>query len=138
MNDTVKQAFEYFVSGKHCSQAVLGAFSEKYRVDKETAFKISNGLNSGVRCAEVCGAVTGAVMVIGLKYGDSDEICNQKTEEFIKCFREKNGDIICRNLLRCNISTLQGKKEADNLNLFSTICSYLVYSSAQTLNDLGY
>ena len=138
MNEQVKKASDFFGNGLYCSQAVLGAFCEKYGVDEKLAFKISCGLNSGVRCADVCGAVSGAILVIGLKYGDDKDVCNLKTEEYIKTFKEKNGSIICRDLLGCDISTPDGKEKAITENLFSTRCMDMVISAAQILDDLGY
>jgi len=138
MNEKLKQASEYFESGRCCSQSVLGVFCEKYGLDKETAFKISCGFGSGVRCADICGAVSGAVLAIGLKYGDNKEKCNLKTEEFIKLFRGKNKEIICRNILGCDVSTPEGKAKAINENLFKTVCVDMVVSATQILCDLGY
>jgi len=127
-----------FSRGLYCSQAVLGAFCEKYGLDEAAAFRISCGLNSGVRCADICGAVTGAVLVIGLKYGDSKETCNLKTEEFIRVFKERNGSVICRAILNCDISTPEGKAKAINENLFGTLCPAMVTSAARILEDSGY
>ena len=138
MNGRAIEASEIYNSGMYCSQAVLGTFCEKYGMDKTHAFKISCGLNSGVRCADVCGAVSGAILVIGLKYGDDKAVCNMKTEEYIKTFKEKNSSIICRDLLGCDISTPNGKEKAVNENLFKTRCVDMVMSAAQILDDLGY
>lgn len=136
-NDEVEEASGLFGEGRYCSQAVLGAFSEKYGLDKEAAFRISCGLNSGSRCAEICGAVSGAILVIGLKYGDSNELCNSRTEEFIRRFKEKQGDVVCRNLMGCDIFTPEGKAKAFNENLFGTVCAKAVLDAAQALKDLG-
>jgi len=138
MNEQAKKAFELFDSGLYCSQAVLGAFCEKYGMDKNIAFQISCGLNSGVRCADVCGAVSGAVLVIGLKYGSDKAVCSLKTEEYINIFKEKNSSIICRDLLGCDISTPDGKEKAAVENLFKTRCVDMVKSAAQILDDLDY
>ena len=138
MAETVKKATEYFGRGLYCSQAVLGAFCEKYGMDRETAFRISCGLNSGFRCAEVCGAATGAVLVIGLRYGDARSECNLKTEEFMQTFIEKNGSAVCRDLLDCDISTPDGRETAMQKNLYKTLCLDLVRSAAQILDDFGY
>ena len=116
----------------------MGAFCEKYGMDKNLAFKVSCGLNSGVRCADICGAVSGAIIVIGLKYGDIKDVCNLKTEEYIKIFKEKNDSIICRDLLGCDISTPDGKEKAIAENLFKTRCMDMVISAAQILNELDY
>lgn len=136
--DAVQQASEYFGNGQYCSQAVCGAFCEKYGLDRETAFKLSCGLNSGARSADICGAVLGAILVIGLKHGDTKEKCNQETEEFLRRFQEKYGDIICRNLLGCDISTPDGAAKAVEANLFPTRCMDLVIGAAQILHDSGY
>jgi len=64
-----EKAADIFNGGHNCAQAVLGAFCEEYGLDTDTALRIARGLGSGVRNAEICGAVSGAVLVIGLKYG---------------------------------------------------------------------
>lgn len=138
MSKKAKIASELFNNGLYCSQAVLGAFCEDYEMAKEVAFKISCGLNSGVRCADICGAVSGAILVIGLKYGDTPSLCNSKTEEFIGLFKEKNDNIVCRNILGCDISTSDGKEKAVNENLFKTLCLDIVKSAVQILDNLGY
>ena len=138
MDEEVRKASELYVNGRYCSQAVLGAFCEKYGLDQETAFRISCGLNSGVRCAEICGAVTGAVMVIGLRYGDSKAECNKVTEEFVRLFRERNGSTICRDLMGCDIFTPDGKEKAVREGLFRTVCNDMVISAAQILKELGH
>ncbi|MCL1811669.1 MAG: C-GCAxxG-C-C family protein [Methanomassiliicoccaceae archaeon] len=138
MNEKVKMASELFSNGRYCSQAVLGAFCEEYGMDREIAFRVSCGLNSGARCGELCGAVSGAVLVIGLRYGDYKEICNQRTEEFMNTFKEKYGEVVCRDILGCDISTPEGKAKFIKDDLFGTICMDAVINAAQTLSDLGY
>ena len=138
MDKRIEQASEYFRSGLYCSQAVLGAFCEDYGLDRQQAFDIACGLNSGVRSADVCGAASGAVLVIGLKYGGDQQQCNRKTEEFLGRFREVNGNIICRALLDCDISTPEGDAKAASENLYTTRCMDLVISAAQILCELGY
>ena len=138
MDDRSLKAQELYNGGLYCSQAVLSAFCEKYGMDKDLAIRVSCGLNSGVRCADVCGAVSGAVLVIGLKYGDDKAVCNSRTEEYIRVFIEKNRSIICRDLLGCDISTPDGKEKAMSESLFNTLCVDMVVSAAQVLVDLGY
>ena len=66
----VDEAIECFYSGYSCSQAVLSAYCEDLGLDKETAMKISCGFGAGMaRLGATCGAVTGAYIAIGLKYG---------------------------------------------------------------------
>ncbi|PHV70709.1 hypothetical protein CS063_09265 [Sporanaerobium hydrogeniformans] len=137
-----EKAAELFKKGFNCSQAIIGAFCEDYGIKMQTGLKIASGLGSGVRSAEICGAVSGAVLVIGLKYGsdntDSKTLCNTKTEEFIKMFREINGSIVCRDILGCDITTPHGKEKALAEQYFTTVCLDMVVSAAQILEDLYY
>ena len=98
-----------FMEGYNCSQAVVGAWAEDIGLDSETAYKIASGFGGGIgRMREVCGAFTGAVMVLGLKFGNtigSDRAAKGKDYErvqlFAKRFKEQLGSdtIICRELL---------------------------------------
>ena len=134
-----------FSSGFNCAQSVFSVFCEKYGIDKEAAFKLSGGLGGGFRSGEVCGAVSGAVLVVGLKYGqyiaedkEAKLICNAKTEEFLNEFRKRNNSIICRDILGVDTSTEDGRKQAMDRNLFRTICDDMVRSAVLILEDLGY
>jgi C_GCAxxG_C_C family probable redox protein len=138
-------AIEYFRSNFNCAQAVLVAFSEKYNMDKETALKISSGLGAGFRAGEICGAVSGAVLVIGLRYGQSNSLdmeskhnCYMKTEEFIRIFRERYNGVQCRELLGCDLSTKEGREKAEKEELFKNICEDNVRNAVKLLEELGY
>jgi len=101
------KAVELFKRGYNCSQAVFGAFAEDLGIDFETAVKISSSFGGGMgRLREVCGALTGSFMVLGLKSGYSDASDYQakkehyrSVQELAKRFREYNGSIICREIL---------------------------------------
>jgi len=136
---------EVFGNGFNCAQAVFSSFSEDYGLNVATACKIAGGLGSGARSAELCGAVSGAVLVIGLKCGqgtavdvDAKQKCNTETEEFMRRFRKSNGDIVCRNLLECDITTTEGRENAVARELFTTKCKDLVVSAISILMDMGY
>lgn len=70
--DHVKVAKQYFAQKYHCSQAVLVAFAEKLGLTEEQALKLGGCFGGGMCKGEVCGACTGALMALGLKYGQSD------------------------------------------------------------------
>lgn len=136
---------QLFREGFLCSQSVLAAFCESYGLDRDSALRISCGLASGVNCSEVCGAVSGAVLVIGLKYGytntkdvDAKKTCSSKVGEFLNIFLKRKGNIICRNILCCDISTPEGRQKALDEKLFSTVCIDMVVSAADILEELGY
>jgi len=127
----INDAIELFENGYMCSQAVFAAFSPDLGLDKNQALKIGACFGSGMRKGEVCGACSGALMVLGLKYGESkaksDEVCN----EFLDEFKKENGSYICNDLLNCDISTPEGVKHAKDNNLFKEICPKMVESAAE-------
>lgn len=99
-------AKDYFSKGYNCSQAVVLAFSDILDTDDDTLAKISSSFGGGMgRLREVCGAVTGMFMVLGLLYGyeGPDSTVSKpehyaKIQEVAKRFKEKTGSIICRDL----------------------------------------
>lgn len=145
METRAEKAVAQFNSGFNCSQAVFSVFCESYGLDVKTALKLSCGLGGGVRSGEVCGAVSGAVLVIGLKYGQdnaadtaSKSTCYAKTVEFITAFKSKNRSVVCREILGCDISTESGYAQAQKSNLFKVNCIDAVKSAVETLEELGY
>lgn len=140
----IERSVSCFKQGFSCSQAVLSAFSDLFGLHRETALKISQAFGGGMaRMGQTCGAVTGALMVIGLKYGRvkaEDVQARDKTyeivKEFVKRFKSKNGSLICRELLRCDISTTQGMKTAEEKKLFDTLCPGLVQSASEILEQV--
>jgi C_GCAxxG_C_C family probable redox protein len=143
--EKTEMALDLFNSGFNCAQSVFAVFSEDYSLPQETALKIACGLGGGVRSGEVCGAVSGAVMVIGLKYGHylqtdlkSKELCYSETVEFLDQFRKRNNSIVCREILGVDISKGDGREQAANKNLFKTVCNNMIISAVEILEDMGY
>ena len=125
-----------FEDGYVCSQAVFGVFCEEFGLSKNDAFKIAACFGSGMRQAEVCGACTGALMAIGLKYGEDKETCNRLSNRFFEEFAKENGSFICRNLLECDISTPEGVKYALDNNLFKEFCPKMVASAVKITEEI--
>ena len=104
MSEKTEKAKELFKQGYNCSQAVLGVFCEELGMDLETAIKIASSFGGGMgRMREVCGTVSAMFMAAGLAYCTAE---NNKAEQYkivqelAKRFRDKNGSIICRELLQ--------------------------------------
>ena len=138
-------AEKLFREGYNCSQAVLLAFSDITGLGDETAAKIASSFGGGLgRMREVCGAVSGAAMVLGLVkgYSDSKNFEAKKAhynlvQEFSKRFKEKNGSIICRELLT-GVKTAQGKEPEARTDTYykKRPCPLLVKDAAEILDDI--
>jgi len=139
-----EKTIKTFFSGLNCAQSVLSTFSEELGLDKETSYKISSSFGSGyARLGETCGAVSGALMVLGLKYGYTDKTINEKkalvfskTQEFINKFKEKNKTISCGELLELDINTEGGMKKANEKQLFTTLCRKVVEDAVEILEEM--
>lgn len=95
-----------FQNGCNCAQAVLLAFCKDYGMERETALTIAAGFGSGMAgLRETCGTVTGANMVIGLAKAKNRMEANRTFREFADRFREKNGSLVCKELLAARIKT---------------------------------
>ncbi|MEW5902332.1 MAG: C-GCAxxG-C-C family protein, partial [Acidobacteriota bacterium] len=111
-----ENAVQSFKQGFSCSQAVLVAFDESLGLSRDQALKISQAFGGGMaRLGLTCGAVTGALMAIGLKYGRTraeDEAAKEKTyalvHDLIRRFELRHGSIVCRELIGVELSTPQG------------------------------
>lgn len=103
-SETAKALFE---RGYNCAQAVLCAFEDVTGLERDVALRLSSSFGGGIaRMREVCGAVSGGAMVLGLVYGSADPTDHaaktahyHRVQEFARQFRELNGSIICRELL---------------------------------------
>ena len=134
----IEKANELFGRKFHCSQAVFAAFSDELGLTQEQALKIGACFGGGMRKGEVCGACTGALMALGLKYGQADEQdiesrlkTNEVTDKFMSEFKMENGSYMCKELLGCDLSTKEGAAEAIDKNLFIEFCPKMVESATK-------
>lgn len=99
-----EQARALFMQGYNCSQSVAAAFCEEAGLDQDTMLKISVGLGGGMgRLREVCGAFSGAVLVLGMLYGSTDPASKMTVysivQQLAEGFKAENGSIVCKELL---------------------------------------
>jgi C_GCAxxG_C_C family probable redox protein len=141
--DHVKKSLELFASKFNCAQSVFASFSNELGLDEEQALKIGGCFGSGMRKGEVCGACAGALMALGLKYGQSevgdlesklksDDVC----VKFLEKFESLNGSYICNELLNCDIRTKEGVEYAVENNLFTEFCPKMVESATLIAEEL--
>lgn len=95
------------------------------------------------RMAEVCGTLTAAVIILGLQYGRTDpedDETKEHTYELVRVcgdkFRAKVGSIHCRELMGCDISTVDGFKYAREHDLFKTVCPRYIRAAAEILEEM--
>lgn len=138
-----ERALQYFSDKFHCSQAVLAAFAPELGITEEQALRLGACFGSGMRRGEVCGACTGALMVLGLLYGqcnkndlDSRIRANNVNEAMMNGFAEKSGSYICNELLGCDVRTEEGIKYARENNLFTDFCPKMVANAVDVLEEI--
>ena len=138
-----QEAVLLFNQGFNCSQAVFSVFCEEFGLDKNIALKISCGFGGGMCQGEICGAVSGAVMALGLKYGQNkgeDTESKEKTYEVVKDFNSRfkdiNGSIICKELLDFDLSKENATKIAKEKGLFTTVCPKVITDAVRILEDV--
>jgi C_GCAxxG_C_C family probable redox protein len=124
-------AVEKFLSGYNCAQAVLYAYGPELGLDGESSLKVATGLGAGMgRRGEVCGAVTGGILALGLKYGrgaqqdrSATEKTYQKTLELMAQFETRHGSCFCRVLLDgCDLRTAEGQQQFKSHHLLQKTC----------------
>ncbi|MBN1813345.1 MAG: C_GCAxxG_C_C family protein [Anaerolineae bacterium] len=130
----------------NCAQSVIATCGPEMGLDRETALRVAGGFGGGMgRLGEVCGAVTGAFLVIGLKHGkihpeDNENETKEKAYtlvyEFADRFRACNGAILCRELLGCDISTPAGRAQAREKGVFNNLCPKLVRDAVEILEQM--
>jgi len=136
----IAKAEKYFQEGYACSQSVLMAFAEESGLDIETAKKVSSTFGAGMgRLRKTCGALTGAFMSIGLKYGNTmpDDMkakldSYDMVRELAKRFTEKHGTTECGELL----IKYANKSDVKARNHHKIICNSLVKDAVKMLEDV--
>ena len=138
-----EKALQYFADHLHCSQSILAAFSEECGITEETAFRLGSCFGSGMRKGNVCGACTGALMVLGLIYGETHAgdqegrlRTNRLNDLMMDRFSEANGSCICNELLGCDVRTPEGVRYARDRHLFTEFCPKMVVSAVEILEGI--
>ncbi len=140
----IEKAISSFRGNFNCAQSILSSYASKYGFDRDLALKIATGFGGGMgRLQNTCGAVSGAFMVIGLRYGmgindntDARDKTYQVVREFTNRFQEIHGSTICKELLGCDINTPEGKDYYDRNDFFEKKCFQYVKDSAKILEEL--
>ncbi len=138
------EALRNFRAGFNCSQAVLSGFSRELGLPLETGHRLSQAFGGGLaRTGQLCGAVAGALMVLGLEYGKrkaKDDAARDKTyalsREFMRRFKSRHGSLGCRVLLGHDLGTPRGAAAIKRKNLHKTRCEKFVKDAVEIIERL--
>lgn len=133
--EMVKERF----SQVNCAQTVFSLFAEDLGIDENLALKIASGFGGGMACAETCGAVTGAYMVIGIKHGHSEPDAEAKAktksmiQKFNSGFKNEHGSLICKKLTGYDISIPEEADKAREVGVFEKECPVFIQTACNIL-----
>jgi C_GCAxxG_C_C family probable redox protein len=135
-----ERALKYFDQGFSCSQSVLSAFSPVFGLNRTQALRIASAFGGGIcRRGDLCGAITGGLMVIGLKHGRAranDVTAKEKTyrlaQRFMRWFERQYGTLLCRELIGVDLS----KSEKRRSRSHADICREIVQATQAYLYRL--
>jgi C_GCAxxG_C_C family probable redox protein len=138
-------ASEKFLEGFNCAQAVFYSYCDDLQFDRDCALKLACGFGAGMgRKQQVCGAVTGGIIIIGLQYGRGErddrkatEQTYKKTRDLMDRFESQHGTFICRQLLNgCELMTEEGQRTFKENDLMNKTCKEYVRSVVQILQEI--
>ncbi len=142
-NERIDRAVACFDGGHLCSQAICRCFGEEFGLTPEMAIRLSTGFGSGMsRTDQVCGAVSGGVIVLGLAFGSSDpsdRAARERTytavQEYVAGFTKVHGSISCTELLGYNLGNPAEAEAARVQGVCSRICPGLIQTAARLLEE---
>lgn len=131
-----ERAVAHFMKSMNCSQAIFETYAPLFGLNEATARKIGTPFAGGMGKGAECGAVTGALLVIGLKNGDSHKRTFGAVEKLMKQFQAAHGTTGCSQLLGVDMSTPSGIKKAEKAGYFTSRCPHFVRTAAESLEKI--
>ena len=143
----VEKAIERHTSGFGCAQCVASVFSEELGVDEVAAQKMALGLGGGIgRSGEVCGAASGAILVLGMKYGENsmngeaNKVAKEKVyalgQKYLQLYKEREGAIRCNDILGFDMNDAEARKAASEKGVFAKTCNKCIADSVEILEKM--
>ena len=141
MPEPIDIAVSHYNNGYSCAQSVLAAYANRYGLTHDMVHGLAAPFGAGMsRRADTCGAVTGALMVLGLHYWDrhldpreAKEKIYKVSQEFMQEFKARNGTVVCKELLSIDISIPEGLEQARETHLFDSLCPNFVRDAVELL-----
>jgi C_GCAxxG_C_C family probable redox protein len=145
MNTKHDDAVKKFCEGYNCAQSVLFAHCDALHLDKNSALRLATGFGAGMgRKEEVCGAVSGGILVLGLKHGRGEkddrsatETTYARTRELMDKFQKRHGTFICKQLLNgIDLTTAEGQRSFKENDFLNRVCVPCVESVITILEEM--
>ncbi len=137
-----KKAVEMFLSGYNCTQSVLSILYRQMPTEEKTTLipRIASGFGGGIGlCGSVCGSLTGTIMVVGIKYGSNEagegnnNKAYTKSWALFKQFEKQHGSVLCRELIKYDLSNPEELAKARQEGIFEKVCVRFVSSAVENL-----
>jgi len=136
-------AVNHYLNGLNCAQSVLLAFIENTEINPQSAQKLTSAFGGGMGEGRTCGVITGGLMVLGLKFGftfpideDLKTQLSEKVEFFTNEFTNIHKSLVCKDLIKCDISTSDGREKALAEDVFKTLCPNFVRNAVAILEKV--
>lgn len=142
-NVLCEKAATRFLEGYNCAQSILLTMFEHWNGENELIPKIATAFGGGIgRCGSVCGALTGGVMALGIKYGTNGPSLEKRlkvyklAQKFFKRFEKHHGSVLCRELIGYDLSVPEELEEARRARILEEKCVNFVKEAVETLIEL--
>ena len=139
----VIEAKDYFAQKYNCAQSTFAPFARHLGMDVDLAFKISTPFGGGLgHMGQVCGAVSGGLMALGLVEGNAvvdreqKHACYRMAAEFQNRFKEAHGDVLCPRLLGLDIGDADQLQQARDANLFAEVCPEFIETAVRLMAEI--
>ena len=137
-----EKAAAYHHKGFNCCQSVLAAYTDLTGLSEQASFDMGGGFGAGAQTGELCGAITGAIMTLGLltPVNPEDPVGSKRrtgalAKEFQKRFQEKFGDLRCHPLLKADIHATDATPAAQDMGLTNR-CDVLIISAIEIIDEM--
>jgi len=142
--DNGEQAADYMRSGFNCAQSVVKAYASGLGMEENAAVKMATAFGGGIgRCGYVCGALSGAVIVLGARLGNSDSADTAARDrayaaagKLLDEFQAEHGTVLCRELTGFNLRDPESMKRAREQGLFANKCPRFLKTTARIVDEI--
>ena len=140
-----EKAIIHFQGGYNCAQSALLALYEHLEPDSKNELvpKIAAGFGGGIgRCDSVCGALTGSIMAVGIKYAPNETGAEKRAKAYayaktlFKEFEKQHGTVMCRDLIELDLSNPEEAAKARQERVFEKICANLIKTVIENFLEL--